>query len=262
MKAVTLLYHDVIEDNNYASSGFNSGDADFYKLDKLEFIKHLDAIIAKHNLKAENLDTLYQLSNNHIPFYITFDDGGQSFLTLIANILEERGWVGIFFISTDYIGTSGFLTEAEVKELSDRGHIIGSHSCSHPKRISDCSYQELMTEWTESKLVLERITKKEVSTASVPGGFLSKQIEQAASEAGFRSLFTSEPQKKVYKTKGCLVLGRYSITQAVSTESAVKLASKKTSALQMWQYIYWNIKKFAKTYFGSLYAWFRLKVLR
>ena len=42
MKAITLLYHDVVKNNDYQSSGFQSSDADYYKLDENEFIAPID----------------------------------------------------------------------------------------------------------------------------------------------------------------------------------------------------------------------------
>ncbi|UUO23434.1 hypothetical protein FGD67_09515 [Colwellia sp. M166] len=262
MKAITLLYHDVVKNNDYQSSGFQSSDADYYKLDENEFIAQLDAIKAKYSYKAEDLTLLHKNEQNDIAFYITFDDGGSSFLTTIASLLEARGWLGIFFISTDYIGTPGFLIKEEIVELRKRGHVIGSHSCSHPKRISSCSYQELINEWKKSKEKLEIILGEEVETASVPGGFLSKDIEHSAAEVGYKSLFTSEPQKTIYEIDGCQIVGRYAVTRGTSATQVLALASKSLTIAQIWQYAYWNLKKFAKNNFSSLYARFRLRMRR
>jgi len=263
LKAVTLLYHDVITGDDFQSSGFKGGDADIYKLELQDFIEHIETIVDKHKLVAENLDSLHsgRCSTGHVPFYITFDDGGVSFLDPIAQTLEKHGWKGIFFISTDFIGTPGFLTKEQIVELSERGHVIGSHSCSHPKRFSDCTYEQILHEWTESKNILTAIINKNVDTASVPGGFLSKEVELAAAEAGFKSLFTSEPQKEVYEVEGCSIVGRYSVIQGILPAEAASLASLTITRDQAWHYIYWKIKKIGKTYFASLYRWYRDKRL-
>lgn len=262
MKAITLLYHDVVKGTDYQSSGFQSSDADYYKLNENEFIAQLDAIKKNYDYNAEDLTRLHQNSLNDTAFYITFDDGGCSFLTTIASLLEARGWVGIFFISTDFIGTPGFLTNDDIVELHKRGHVIGSHSCSHPIRISNCSYQELINEWKNSKEKLENILGAKVETASVPGGFLSKDIERSAAEVGYKSLFTSEPQRTIYEIDGCKIVGRYAFTQGTSVKQAIKLANQSLTSSQIWQYSYWNLKKFAKNYFASFYAQFRLRMRR
>src|SRR5262249_60003963 len=77
-------------------------------------------------------------ARQRLPFLITVDDGGVSYHRFIADRLEERGWRGHAFVSTDFIGAPGFLTASEIRELDDRGHIIGSHSASHPSRFSQC----------------------------------------------------------------------------------------------------------------------------
>ena len=44
MKAISLLYHDVVMPGQFDSSGFAGGDADIYKFARPEFERHLEAI--------------------------------------------------------------------------------------------------------------------------------------------------------------------------------------------------------------------------
>jgi len=259
MRAVTLLYHDVISNSDFRSSGFDAPGADHYKLDIEEFKRQIDSVDQRHRNKAQDL-TIFNNIGSEQPFFISFDDGGSSFLNPIADILEEYGWKGLFFISTDFIDTPGFLTRDQVAELHRRGHVIGSHSCSHPKKISECSREELIREWGESKRILSEIVGVEIESASVPGGFLSKDVEETAEEVGYKVLFTSEPQKKIYKTGDCFVVGRYSITRSTTLAECISLASGPNTFFQIWQYVYWNIKKFAKKYLGSFYRLIRNKI--
>src|SRR5207244_1554243 len=80
----------------------------------------------------------------------TFDDGGASAMRA-AELLDTRGFAGHFLITTNYIGTRGFVTERDIRELARRGHTVGSHSCSHPLRMGHCSWTQLMEEWTDSR---------------------------------------------------------------------------------------------------------------
>lgn len=261
MKAVTLLYHDVIEDGDFGYSGPYSPDANYYKLDKEEFIAHLDAIDCSSDKPAQDLTELHQGGCLNTCHFITFDDGGKSFLTPIADLLDQRGWKGLFFISTDFIDTKGFLSTEDIQTLTKRGHVIGSHSCSHPLRMSDLPYHQILNEWRNSKEILEHIIAQKVETASVPGGFLSPEIERAAAEAGFKSLFTSEPKKTIYRVGNCLIIGRYSIAQGTSARKAGQLSSQSLSFAQLYQFFYWNIKKIVKRYCRTPYNWLRLKML-
>src|SRR5437879_513325 len=115
------MYHDVVEDGNYASSGFPGEGADLYKLGRREFARHLEAIRAAIGSREVCL---------------TFDDGGVSAYERVAGMIEQFDWRGYFFVTTDWIGRPGFLNAAQICELDRRGHVMGSHSCSHPTRMA------------------------------------------------------------------------------------------------------------------------------
>src|ERR1035438_7697935 len=144
MQALAIMYHDVVEDGDFESSGFPGEGAHVYKLRREDFERHLDAI-ARATTAVGTVCTLVGR-----PVLITFDDGGVSSLHPIADLLESHGWRGHFFITTDRIGTPGFLTEAQLRELHRRGHIVGSHSRSHPTRMAALSRADLDGEWRES----------------------------------------------------------------------------------------------------------------
>ena len=84
------------------------------------------------------------------PTLLSFDDGGVSAYEHIAPMLESYNWVGCFFITTDRIDTPAFVSREQIRDLHRRGHVIGSHSCSHPKKMSECSREELLEEWQRS----------------------------------------------------------------------------------------------------------------
>src|SRR3954451_6466974 len=137
MRALGIMYHDVVENGDFSSSGFPGEGADVYKVRREDFVRHLDAIVKE----GSAVTTVRSLEGR--PVLLTFDDGGVSFHHPIAGLLEERGWRGHFFITTDRIGTPGFLSEAQVRELYERGHVVGSHSCSHPTRMAALTRAEL-----------------------------------------------------------------------------------------------------------------------
>src|SRR5438477_10577883 len=147
VEALSLMYHDVVPAGQLDSSGFAGPAAAVYKLDATEFERHLDAI--GKALAGRTVDLVDRASWNRRPLFLTFDDGGVS-ATRIAPALESRGWFGHFFITTDRVGEPAFLSRPQIQELRSRGHVIGSHSRSHPPRISQCNDAELAGEWRES----------------------------------------------------------------------------------------------------------------
>ncbi len=170
MRVVCLLYHDVVESNNWDSSGFTGPGTARYKLSRGEFAAHLGAIANVRGDAPHRAHDLLKPSAAPFPFLLTFDDGGGSASTCIAGLLQEHGWCGHFFVTAGKIGERGFLTRSQIREIRSNGHIIGSHSFSHPVRMSQCSREQLLQEWTTSVQILSDILGEQVDTASVPGG--------------------------------------------------------------------------------------------
>jgi peptidoglycan/xylan/chitin deacetylase (PgdA/CDA1 family) len=259
MSVPALLYHDVIPANCLGDSGFSGADADVYKLTPEAFAEHLQAIRTRTGGRAVRVfDVLQELTNAN-DFMLTFDDGGSGATRYTVPMLSEYKWFGHFFISTDFIGKPGFLTADEIRQLSRLGHVIGSHSCSHPPMISRCTRQELLREWRESVALLSDITGVPVTSGSIPAGFLSNAVADAAAEAGIKALFTSEPKTSVTGRNGCVLLGRYSIQQATPPAQAGELAANQIWATRR-QWLLWNAKKPLKRFGGRYWLAFRQHV--
>jgi hypothetical protein len=248
------MYHDVVENDDFESSGFPGEGAHVYKLRREDFARHLDAIAAA----GRPVGTVGDLKP--APVLLTFDDGGVSFHHPIAGLLEQHGWRGHFFITTDRIGTAGFLSEAELRDLHGRGHIIGSHSRSHPTRMAALSRAELDREWRESLARLSSLLGEPVKTASVPGGYYSREVAESAAAAGIGALFTSEPTSKASDVDGCVVLGRYVVQRGMEPEWSGGFAAGRPA--QCWrQTALWKAKRVAKTLGGSGYLKLRQAIL-
>jgi len=254
VRAISLLYHDVVLPGQASSSGFPGGDADIYKLARPDFERHLRVI---HSVIPRPPITVSQLGDViGTPLLFTFDDGGVSAHEHIADLLEAFGWAGHFFVTTNWIGRDGFLKPGQIRELYARGHFIGSHSCSHPSRMSYCSRPQLRREWSDSIAALSDVLGAKVELASVPGGFYGRNVAEEAADAGIKILFTSEPRTHSHVVNGCTVMGRYTIKDGVRAESAAALSVGST--LQQFQQLaYWNIKKMFKSGGGD--SWLRMR---
>src|SRR5262245_4251888 len=245
-----LMYHDVVAAGAEDTSGFPGRDAALYKVAPDLFASHLQAIAdalrqtARHDRARCRQDGL-----------ITFDDGGSSAMT-VADVLERHGFIGHFFITANYIGTRGFVTEQNLRDLRRRGHVIGSHSCSHPLRMGHCPWAQLLDEWTRSRSVLSGILGEDINVASVPGGDFAPQVAEAAARAGFTRLFTSEPTLEVRHAFGLTLLGRYTIQRWTTATTAAALAAGEWLPCAR-QAIVWNAKKISKHVGGERYLQLR-----
>ena len=254
MNVVSLLFHDVYA-SDPAESGFRSPAADRYKLSIPEFDAQLDGLIRIPDpaLRQAQGAPSSPRGGSRIPAVITFDDGGESYYTAAADRLEACGRRGHCFVTTDFIGQRGFLTAAQIRELDARGHMIGSHSASHPARFSTLTIDEMRREWTESRQALEHVLGRAVTAASVPGGYFSRAVANAAAECGFRVLFTSEPTSKTSSVNGCAVMGRFTIRRGHAPDMAQRfvMASPWT---RCGAWMEWNAKAIVKPLLGPSYA--------
>jgi peptidoglycan/xylan/chitin deacetylase (PgdA/CDA1 family) len=268
MQALAIMYHDVVENGDFESSGFPGEGANVYKLRRQDFERHLEAIGAA---VPEGTVTVFSPSQHASPqpsppntitpaVFLTFDDGGVSFASPIAGLLEARGWRGHFFITTDRIGQPGFLGAAQIRDLFQRGHVIGSHSHTHPTRMAALGRAEMDDEWRRSLSILSSILGVDLKLASVPGGYYSRQVAESAAAAGVEALFTSEPTMEVGIGTGCLVIGRYVIQRGMGPEWSGGLAARRRS-FRWRQTALWKAKRVAKLVGGPAYLRLRQAIL-
>src|SRR5215472_4611251 len=259
MRALSIMYHDVVENGDFASSGFPGEGADVYKLRREDFERHLDAIGLSIRDTSRAVGTIAEIGSRP-SVLLTFDDGGASFHRPIADLLEARGWRGHFFITTGRIGTPGFLTETELLDLKRRGHVIGSHSVSHPTRMSALSRAELDREWSMSIARLSDLLGERVTVASVPGGYYSREVGRSAAAAGITRLFTSEPTAATSVLDGCVVFGRYVVQRDMAPAWSAGFATGNSS--YCWrQSALWKAKRIAKALGGNAYLKARQTIL-
>lgn len=259
MRALTLEYHDVLPASDaFDDSGFPGAGANSYKVTLSGFEAHLDRLPRGPGVGADV--RALSPATPGLPVLITFDDGGRSALDVIAPALERRGLTGHFFMTTSRLGAPGFLSDAALRELASRGHVVGSHSHSHPVRMARLTDAALDAEWATSRDILEEILGASVTVASVPGGYFSRRVAAAAARAGIRWLFTSEPVTSIQTLEGCEVFGRYTLRHdSLASDISALLSPRGTGRAKQW--LMWNAKKVAKVVAGDAYLRLRRTLL-
>ncbi len=121
---------------------------------------------------------------------LTFDDGCATDLLAAAPLLSEEGFNATFYVTVDHLGRRGYLTKGQLRELSELGFEVGSHSLHH-QYLTDLPADLLRTEIFESKERLEQITGRRVAHFSCPGGRTNRHVAQQARDAGYDSVITS-----------------------------------------------------------------------
>ncbi len=169
-----LLYHG-IEDLERSARQMDDIDRE-YVLDRRRFESHIAYLAAK--------------PPSSVRAAISFDDGDLSGYTMAAPLLERHGLRGEFFIVTRWIGTPGFMSADDLRDLVRRGHGVHSHSRTHP-RLPSLTPAQIEDELKGSKDDLEAILGAAVTQFSIPGGSYDNRVLDIARTAGYTTVMNS-----------------------------------------------------------------------
>lgn len=180
--SIVLMYHSLFEGDD--TSAIDAEDLP-YAVSLDNFTRQLDLIAQRSSGTYDNAET--------DKVVITFDDGHVSNLRMAVPLLLERDLSAYFFITTGFIDSRpGFMSASEVRELSEnKGMIVGSHGVTH-RFFNDMTSDEALNELTESKVLLETLTKHPCESMSFPGGRYNKGVLDQMSGAGYTQWFGSD----------------------------------------------------------------------
>jgi peptidoglycan/xylan/chitin deacetylase (PgdA/CDA1 family) len=133
---------------------------------------------------------------------ISFDDGSISNYEVAAPMLEKFGFRGWFFVCSGLIEShehaghdpKNYMTWAQIRDLRQRGHIVGSHTSTHMRLSSDVGADDLDREIEGSKNRLEAELDGEVDSFCWVGGEENSHSPEAARRirrSGYRYAFTT-----------------------------------------------------------------------
>lgn len=118
---------------------------------------------------------------------LTFDDGDADNYE-IRPVLAQNNLRATFYVVTGFIGTQGYMTEAQLRDLYADGHEIGAHSLNHTK-LTEVRGADLRREVCQSRLDLLALGFDAVSFA-YPYGYFDEQARQTVIDCGYNSART------------------------------------------------------------------------
>lgn len=135
---------------------------------------------------------------------MTFDDGTRGVFDEAFPVLQRSGASAMVFPIAMDIGKTGvvwghasdktphdMLSTDQIRELADAGLEFGSHLCHHV-RAPELSSQDLRTELSESKRILEALVGRAILSVAYPYGHYSPAVTNAARAAGYRFGLTTQ----------------------------------------------------------------------
>ncbi|MGI4749801.1 MAG: polysaccharide deacetylase family protein [Janthinobacterium lividum] len=138
-------------------------------------------------------DQLYAYLNENAelptkPIMLTFDDTDLDQYTLAAPQMKKYGFKGVFFIMTVSLGRPHYMTKDDVKELSDDGNVIASHTWDH-HNVKKYQGQDWVTQIDKPTKKLEEITGKPIKYFAYPFGLWNEQAIPELKKRGFVAAF-------------------------------------------------------------------------
>lgn len=122
------------------------------------------------------------------PIMLTFDDTKLDQYTTAIPEMKKYGFKGVFFIMTVSLGKPNYMSKAQVKELSDAGHVIGSHTYDH-QNVKKYQGEDWVTQIEKPTKTLKEITGKDVKYFAYPFGLWNKEAIPHLKKRGFTSAF-------------------------------------------------------------------------
>ena len=188
--------------------------------------------VEKFREQMEYLALSFQLSALS-QIIVTFDDGLVDNYTNAYPVLKQFGLKGYFFILVGKIGSAGYMNWEQIRKLKEAGMIIGSHGMTH-RILEGLSDEDLDYELRESKEILEEELKAKVEHLSIPRGFTNKNVIEKAKKAGYKSVFTSNPNDNDgFKRGRIAVKGNWSLEKFIYViNNGLPLKDKAVLAVQ------------------------------
>lgn len=162
----------------------------------------------------DDLDRLFATGRWHKDrpgLIVSFDDGLRSNADVAAPLLEAHGFVGWFFVPTDFVdepaetqvafarahqiqvvapeGERVALSWSELRDLTSRGHVVGAHTRSHVRLSRALPEDSLRREIAGSRARVEEMLGGACDTFCWVGGeehSYSAEAARAVREAGYR----------------------------------------------------------------------------
>jgi len=203
-KGVTVLMYHRFEENKYPSTNIKIAD----------FIKQID-LIKKNGftfINANDFENQLEKYKNKKKILLTIDDAFKSFYDQAWPILKNSKIPFLLFVNTREIGSSGYMSWAQLKEISKETYVhIGNHSYSHDYLI-DKTDNEINNDISLAIADLKKNLGYSSPFFSYPFGEYSENFKKIIKNFGFKYAF-GQHSGVVDDTKDFYELPRFSINE-------------------------------------------------
>lgn len=148
------------------------------------------------------------------PVMLTFDDTDDDQFNIAAPEMKKYGFKGVFFIMTVSLNRPKYMTREQVKQLSDEGHVVESHTWDHHKFTGYKVEQDWLTQIDKPKKQIEEITGKQAVYFAYPYGLWNKEGIPELKKRGVKAAYIlstkRDPDAPLYTIRRIIASGFWS----------------------------------------------------
>lgn len=115
---------------------------------------------------------------------LTFDDGYSDNFTVAGPVIDAAGGRATFFVPSGLIGTGEHMTWEQIRELSETGFEIGSHTKTH-RELPGLDPETLHDEVAGSREELRENLGTDIESFAYPRGLYDHRAKAAVRQAGY-----------------------------------------------------------------------------
>ncbi|MCK5026831.1 MAG: polysaccharide deacetylase family protein [Candidatus Pacebacteria bacterium] len=235
---------------------------DVKESEKVDFVRFLDFLDRKFNVISPRDFQEKRFDTKKINILFTFDDGYESWETIVTPELKRKGWGAYFFISSGFVQTYGN-EEAEkefcreqllishrkpiswdgLKKITvNKKNVVGGHTVNHVS-LKELSPEQQYKEIVECKNTIESILKNGTNTFAYPFGVPGIDYDvctmEQVKQAGYTEAFTTKISF-VENKLGNFLLSRTCIESATPSFLMYMLILGVYDILKKLQYMFWK----------------------
>lgn len=147
------------------------------------------------------------------PIMLTFDDTDDDQYQVALPEMKKYGFKGVFFVMTVSLGRPHYMSAAQIKELSDLGNAIGSHTWDH-HNVKKYEGRDWINQIDKPLAQLEKISGKPIRYFAYPFGLWNEkaipQLKQRGFIAAFQLYAKRDEQDPLYTIRRIIVPGEWS----------------------------------------------------
>lgn len=122
------------------------------------------------------------------PIMLTYDDTDEEQFSIAKPEMDKYGFKGVYFMMTIPIDRPNYMTEKQIRQLADEGHVVADHTWDHHK-VTKYTSADWDKQLLDSKKELEAIAGKSVQYFAYPFGLWNREAIEELKKRDYKLAF-------------------------------------------------------------------------